>query len=310
MRGGDRLGLARQHESEPFWVVPGRLDPHLVAVKRAGARAIGPGLHGAMQICQRAIALIRRPGQPLRRDAPNPLAATEVNAVAGWLWGGAARVKRLLHGEISATGPRESHSLQPLVRRPTSSHSLPLPLSWPGISNVRAALTPGGGKSLLPVIAGSPLALADVWGGAASVLNLPDGARTTTIGSKTHFADPAWPRPLLQARRYEEAGHHEPISDISGQFSEAQPDQGLRLSLLARLLERSDKGGRGRRLSTAKGDQGRDRIRRRLWRATVPHGLRQAHERRIDVREGWGLVLQLRDDASRELATDTRSSRD
>ena len=40
----------------------------------------------------------------------------------------------------------------------------------------------------------------------------------------------------------------------------------------------------------------------------MPHGLRQAHEPRIDVREGWG--LQLRDDASRELGTDTRSSRD
>ena len=113
---------------------------------------------------------------------------------------------------------------------------------------------------------GAIMAFADILGGAASMLNLPDGARTTTIGSKTHFADPAWPRPLLQARRYEEAGHHEPISDIvgsllapshpSGQFSEAQPDQGLRLSLLARLVERRDKGGRGRRVSTAKGDQG------------------------------------------------------
>src|SRR3954471_3562420 len=159
MCGGDRLRPPPPHESEPFWVVPGRLDPHRPAVKRGGARAIGPGLHGAMQFGQREIALIRGPGQPLRRDAPNPLAATEVNAVAGWLWGGAARVKRLLHSEISATGPRESLSLQPLVRRPTSSHSLLLPLSWPGSSDVRAALTPGGGKSLLPVIAGSHLAL-------------------------------------------------------------------------------------------------------------------------------------------------------
>src|SRR4051794_4842880 len=31
MRGGDRLGLARQHESEPFWVVPGGLDPRAIA---------------------------------------------------------------------------------------------------------------------------------------------------------------------------------------------------------------------------------------------------------------------------------------
>jgi acyl-coenzyme A thioesterase PaaI-like protein len=61
-------------------------------------------------------------------------------------------------------------------------------------------LTPGEGQSLLPGIAGSHLASADVLGGAASPLNLPDGDRTTTIESKTHFANPAWPRHLLQAR--------------------------------------------------------------------------------------------------------------
>ena len=31
------------------------------------------------------------------------------------------------------------------------------------------------------------MAFADILGGAASVLNLPDGARTTTIESKTNF---------------------------------------------------------------------------------------------------------------------------
>jgi len=61
-------------------------------------------------------------------------------------------------------------------------------------------LTPGKGQSLLSVIAGSHLAFADVLGGAASVLDLLDGARTSTIESKTHFANQAWPRHLLQAR--------------------------------------------------------------------------------------------------------------
>ena len=34
---------------------------------------------------------------------------------------------------------------------------------------------------------GAVMAFADILGGAASVLNLPDGARTTTIESKTNF---------------------------------------------------------------------------------------------------------------------------
>ena len=34
---------------------------------------------------------------------------------------------------------------------------------------------------------GAIMAFADILGGAASVLNLPDGARTTTIESKTNF---------------------------------------------------------------------------------------------------------------------------
>ena len=34
------------------------------------------------------------------------------------------------------------------------------------------------------------MAFADILGGAASVLNLPDGARTTTIESKTNFFAP------------------------------------------------------------------------------------------------------------------------
>ena len=83
MGGGDRLGLARQHESEPVRVIPGRLDPDRAALECAGARVLGPGLHGAMEIGRREIALVGGPGQPLRRDAPDPLAATEVDAVAG-----------------------------------------------------------------------------------------------------------------------------------------------------------------------------------------------------------------------------------
>jgi hypothetical protein len=92
MGGGDRLGLARQHESEPVRVISGCLDPHLTALERAGPRVIGARLHGAVQISEREKALVRGPGQPLRRDAPDPLAATDVDTVAGWLRGGAARV--------------------------------------------------------------------------------------------------------------------------------------------------------------------------------------------------------------------------
>jgi hypothetical protein len=43
-----------------------------------------------VQVGQREIALVSRPGQPLRRDAPDPLAATEVDTVAGWLREGTA----------------------------------------------------------------------------------------------------------------------------------------------------------------------------------------------------------------------------
>src|SRR5215213_4410695 len=56
VRRSNRLGLTRQHESEPVRVSSGCLDPHLAAVERAGARALGPGLHSAMQSSEREIA--------------------------------------------------------------------------------------------------------------------------------------------------------------------------------------------------------------------------------------------------------------
>src|SRR5215211_431377 len=95
VRRNNRLGLTRQHESEPVRVISGCLDPHRAAVERAGARAIGAGLYGAMQISEREIALVRGPVQPLRGHAPAPLAAAEVDAVAGWLREGAAQAENL-----------------------------------------------------------------------------------------------------------------------------------------------------------------------------------------------------------------------
>src|SRR3954463_3273378 len=71
--GGILLRQPPLHANRPiratnsFWVVPGRLEPDRAALGGAGARALGPGLHGAMEVGQREIALVRGPGQPLRR---------------------------------------------------------------------------------------------------------------------------------------------------------------------------------------------------------------------------------------------------
>ncbi len=98
---GDRLGLARQHEVKAFGIVAGRLDSEVTGFERAGARPVGTGLHGAMEVRQRQEAFVGGTGEPFRRYAAVARTAPGVDAVAGggWVTRGGGRGQDLLHGE-------------------------------------------------------------------------------------------------------------------------------------------------------------------------------------------------------------------
>src|SRR5690242_11471755 len=81
------------------------------------------------------------------------------------------------------------------------------------------------------------------------------------------------------------------------QLLQPEPDQLRGLGLLARAARRSGDRCRGLRLAIAEIDQGRDRIRDRLWRARLVDRTRQADHGRIRIGKMRRLVLQLGDDA-------------
>ena len=88
------------------------------------------------------------------------------------------------------------------------------------------------------------------------------------------------------------------------QLPQAQPDERLRLRRLAGLAQRRGDGGGGLSLRIAEIDERRDRVRHGLRRAPVVDGVGEPDQRRIDGAESRRLVLELGDDAGRELRAD------
>jgi hypothetical protein len=134
-----RLGRAGQHQGEALRVVPGRLDPNLAALERAGLGAIGAGLHGTVKVAEAEIALVGRTGKPLRTDTSDTLAAAKVGSVRG-LPDGARAKGRAHHGKSPRRAGREPLS-PPLIpsRSPEPpSRSSRAPGGMPSAQTVRS----------------------------------------------------------------------------------------------------------------------------------------------------------------------------
>ena len=97
---------------------------------------------------------------------------------------------------------------------------------------------------------------------------------------------------------------------LSRKLPQTQPDQRLRLGLLAGLLDRGGNGRRGLDLGVAEIDQGRDGVSHGRRRAPVLDRAGEADEGRVDGGEGRGLVLEFRDDALGELRPDAGAAGD
>ena len=121
----ERHLLARQHQRQPLGVVAVRLHPDRRALRSPGPASLGAAAHRGEELRQGQVPLVRRPREPLRGHAADPLAAAHIHLVAAALTASGVQNIQLGSWVISMTGAGSlSPSLQPVTDPRPNSNSL------------------------------------------------------------------------------------------------------------------------------------------------------------------------------------------